>query len=266
MRTCLIVALLVLAAPAARADLEILNIQAVHGELGPVRTITETYPLDEIVYRFEVSGAKVNAEGKLDTVAKLRLTGPDGKVLVNNTVPLKGTLTFGGKSFPNDARLTLGEQAPPGDYLFKVTIEDNLANGSASFERKLTVKPAPFTIVRPRFYYDAEGKIPAPAKGVMGQTLHFRFSVLGCDRTKGEINTEMTLELFDKDGKTLLSKPAPATIHQKDPEIVKKVATLNFSGVLPLNRTGDFLLRVTVKDKLSMKTATFETPLHITNP
>ena len=61
-------------------------------------------------------------------------------------------------------------------------------------------------------------------------------------------------------------KPIRAAIHNEKPEEVKQITTIRFTGQLVLHRAGDFVLRVTVTDKMAKKKTTFEAPLRVTPP
>src|SRR5690349_10380516 len=63
-RTLLAAAVLVLAAGPASAKLELKDIKAVYGDLGPERKSLEYYAYDEVLFRFRVTGAKADKDGK----------------------------------------------------------------------------------------------------------------------------------------------------------------------------------------------------------
>jgi hypothetical protein len=268
MRLWLTATVLALSAASAPAELEIQHIQAVHGLLGPERQSLEVYPHDEIVFRFHITGVRVDAEGKVDSTLALRLTDESGTELIKEPPsPLKGVLALGGHTFVGNARLSLGPTVRPGTvYTLTVTVKDNLSSETAQFQRKLKAKAPAFAIVAPRFFFDPEGKVPAPAGGLVGQTLYFRLRAIGYDFTKGKIDSTMEMQLHDADGKELLPKALLVEIRNDDAATVKKASVLTFNGNFVLNRAGTFALRVTVTDRLGKKSATFETPLRVTAP
>lgn len=266
MRTCLTLAMVLWATTVAQAKLEIQNIQPVYGLLGPVRPNLDLYPHDQVLFRFVVSGVKVDAEGKIDTTMTLQMTDPAGKVLLNENSPLQGVLALGGNVFTVSARFNVGDQIPTGDYTLTVTVRDNLAGEEASFQRKLTAKPAGFRIVAPQFFYDSEGKVPAPVGGLVGQNLHFRLQGIGFERDQGKIDTAMIVQVLDAEGKEMLPKPILAELRSEDAAIVKKVASLTFNGKLALNRPGLFTLRIMLNDRLGKKNTQFEIPLEVRVP
>jgi hypothetical protein len=267
MRTLLAVSLLVLTPARSCAELEIKDIQSALGERGPERHTLEYFPEDEILIRYVVSGVRVDQEGKMDTRGKIRLTTAKGRVVREGDLKRQqGFLALGGGSYPAYVFLSLPPQAPAGEYTVSVTVEDLLASATATFERKVRVKPVEFAIVAQRFYRDAEAKVPAAAGGVLGDLLYVRFRVIGFERGRGGCEVEMNLQVVDKQGKELLPKPLQVAFRNKDPAELKKISHLNFDPNFALNRVGDFTLCISVTDKIAGKTTKFEAPLHVTAP
>ena len=89
---------------------------------------------------------------------------------------------------------------------------------------------------------------------------------IGIDRTQDKIDTAMTLEVLDAQGKEVQGKPNTGEVKNDDAEVVRKVSSVTYRGSVFLNRPGEFLLRVTITDRLGKKTAKFETPLRVTSP
>src|SRR5260370_28390145 len=192
---------LLLAATAAPAKVEIQNIKAAYGPLGPERKTLEVQPFDDLLLRFTVSGLKCDDEGKMDVTEVLKLTDADGKVILENKLPIKDVLPLGGNRMNLDAHLNLGDKIPEGAYTFSITVKDNLADESVSFERKVTATAPSFSIVSPEFFYDAENKVFAPAGGVVGQKLYFRMKGGGIDKSPGKVDAQMTSQVLAAKGK-----------------------------------------------------------------
>jgi hypothetical protein len=265
-RTALAAAVLLLSAAAARAEVKIENIEACYGRFGPVRKTLEFYPDDEVFFRYLVTGIKPTAEGGVDGELTIALTSPDSKELLGKKSPASGVLALGGGALAGTASVSLPPGAAPGKYTFTVTFKDNQSNGTASFERELTLKPAEFRIVSPQFSYDREGKVPAPVGGLLGQTLFIRMKVIGFDRTRGSIDTDMRVQVLDAAGKETMPKPITARVRSDNAEVVKQASSVTFSAELVLNRTGQYTLRVTVTDQVGKKTTRLQAPLKVTAP
>jgi hypothetical protein len=265
-RVLLAAALLALAASPASAKLEVEKVEACHGRLGPVRKSLDFYPFDEVWFRFAVTGARADDEGKVDVEVTWKLLDDRGKEVLAKKLPAKGPLTFGTDSFPAYVSFSLTEPAPAGEYLLKVSVKDNLSSDETAFEKKLTLKATEYAVVSPQFFHDAGYTVPAPAGGVVGEQLHFRLLVIGFDRAGGKIDNELTVQVLDKSGKELTPKPLRMTAQKDDEKVVKELPALDFGGWVVLTKAGEFTLRVTVTDNHTKKSATWEAPLKVTAP
>lgn len=265
-RSCLGLLTVLITTTVVQAKIDIEGVQAVYGIFGPERKSLETYPGDEMIFRFLVTGAKVDDNGQTDAVMSLKLTNNNNDVLLAQDFPIKGLLALGGNTFPAHARILLSEKTPPGDYNMTVTMADKLSNEKTSFQRKIICKPTEFALVAPEFFRDAEGKVAAQPGGLLSQVVYFRMRGIGIDRTKDKIDTTMTLEVLDAKGKEMMPKPIKVEIKNDDPDVVRQSAFVTYRGQVTLNRTGDFTLRITVTDNIAKKTIKFETPLKVTAP
>jgi hypothetical protein len=250
----------------AQAKLEITKIQAAYGPLGPERKVLEFYPNDEVFFRYRIAGAKVDDAGKLDLSVVVQVSAK-GKVLFENKGELKEAVIFGGPSIPGVANVALSGGVIPGEYTLQVTVKDNHAGETASFQRTVKVKASTFVIVAPQFFYDAGGKVPAPAGGLVGQALFFKLRVIGLDRSKGKIDTTMKVEISEAEGQEgLLSKPINASFKSEDPAVLKTVAYVTYDGHFALNREGSFVLKITITDRVADKSTVFSTVLNVKSP
>lgn len=248
------------------AKLEIKNIQPAHGPLGPARMSDDVYPLDEYLVRYQVAGVKANADGKAELEVFVRLINPDGKV-VYETKPTarKFDLSLGGDVVQTFGFVTFSEKAPPGEYKLTVTVRDKGSNETASFERKITCKPASFQIIVPRFFHDADLNVPAGTTLVAGETLHYRFRVIGFDVSQKRVGLIMRAVVVDADGKSLGAKPLEVKGETADP-IKADARRATFAGLAALSRPGEFKLRIEVEDTIGKKLTTFEMPIKVVAP
>jgi hypothetical protein len=258
--------LIVLGGTSAYAKLEIGNIQAAYGEVGPARSSLVYYPGDEILFRYMLTGVQTNDKGEVDIDIAFRLTDAKGHILLDKTTPAKAIAAFAGGCLPGSARATLGETLPPGIYRLRVVAKDKLSGDTASFEREVTFKATTFTSISQRFFLDADRKVPSGASGIVGQTLHFRIGVIGFDRSKGRIETRMDLEILDEKRKEVLARPRKAGYKNEEADSVKEVSLVNFDGFVTLNRVGNFRLRFNFTDHVGSQNSHFEVPLHVTEP
>lgn len=266
MRVAIAILLAALAVGPAVAKPEIKAIQASHGQLGPEREKPEYLLGDEVYVRFVVAGFTTDPDGRLAGELTMSVVDAKNKEILKKDIPIQQVLALGGGTFPGQVSVTIGEEFPVGEYTLRVTITDNLARASDSFERKFTCKAEEFALVSVRFSQDAEGRIPAPVGGVVSQTLFLKARGIGFDRGTGELDVEMTIQVFDLKGNPLMPKPIRKGVHSEDPKFVKAATAINLRGELTLNREGEFVLKVSLTDKVAKKTVTFETPLKVTKP
>jgi len=93
--------------------------------------------------------------------------------------------------------LALALNFKPGNYVIKITVNDKIHRESASFERKLKVRPAELAAIRLRFAYDEKGRVPAPAGGTLGQLLNFSVHVIGFDKSQAKMRVNMNVQLLN---------------------------------------------------------------------
>lgn len=251
----------------ALAKLEIKNVQPSHGLLGPARESDDVYPLDEYFVRYQVTGVKPDKDGKANLEVQAKLIGPDGKGVFDRKTPAaQRPLSLGGDSLESFGSFSFPEKAPEGEYKLTVTVHDLTANDTASFDRKLTCKPATFRILMPRFAHDAEGKVPASTIGLVGETVHYSLRVVGYDKSQKKVALVMRATIVDADGKDVGAKALEVKGDITDPAKAADSKHATFNGLVSLHRPGEFKLRISVEDTLGKKTVTFETPLKVLSP
>jgi hypothetical protein len=256
---------LVAVASAAHARVEVRDVQASHGQLGPERTSLDYLPGDEVFFRFTVAGARTTELGRLSGEIRLTLTDATGKAILRETSPVENPLAFGGDRFPAKAAVELGHQFPAGEYRLTVEFKDLISGESDSFTRTFTCKPAGFGLTRVRFSADEAGKSASRVGGVVGQPLHLNLAAVGFDRGRGKIDLEMEVRVLDADGRPVAPQPVRATAQSADPDAVRSATQVTFHAELTRTRPGDFVLKVTVTDRLSGRSATFESPMRVTD-
>ena len=234
--------------------------------LGPERKSSEYVSGDQVFVRYTVAGFQTDADGRTRAEFRLTVTDAGGKQVLRRETPLNQAFALGGDSLPGSASFDLGEDVPPGDYEIKVDVTDLISKEIASFRYKFTCKKEEFALLWVRFSHDAAGDVPAPAGGVVSQALHVRMKAVGFDRSKGEIDVEMEIAVFDAAGKPVMHRPFRTGVHNEKPDEVKQVTSLRLSSVLALNRSGTFTLRITVTDKVTKRVVVFESPLRVSAP
>jgi hypothetical protein len=261
------IAVVLAATPAvAEAKVEIRDVRAAHGMLGPERKSSEYVSGDQVYVRYTLAGFRTDANGRMRVELRLTVTDAAGKQVLRRDTPLNQTAALGGDSLPGFASFDLGDDVPPGDYEMKVEVTDLISKEMAAFRHKFACKKVEFALVQVRLFHDAAGEAPAPAGGLVSQTLHVKMKAVGFDRSKGEIDVEMEIVVLDAAGKPVMPRPFRTGVHNEKPEEVKQITNIRLSSALALNRSGNFTLRITVVDKLAKKSVVFETPLRVAAP
>jgi hypothetical protein len=258
------VVVFVLGADGLRAELKIENIQAAYARFGPVRQTLTVTSQDEIFFYFDVVGVQPDGASMINLVVRVEVADPSGKKVLANDNPTRGKLPLGGDRLAGVASVLFGATSAAGAYTLKVTTIDKLSGDKAAFQRTLTYQPGGFHIVSPQFFYDAERKIPAPLGGVAGQTLYVRLNVVGLDPGAVKLDTAMSLQVLDSQGKEMMRQPVVAVIREGSRAKIRQVQFVTFTASLTLTRAGDFTLRIVVDDRAGKQTARFEAPLVVT--
>lgn len=246
------------------AELKISNLQVRSYKFGPERPSLEIVPGDEVIFRFLVSGVKTDETGKMDAEIIQKITDPEGKVIVNTKELIQEPLAFAGDSFPYYVPLSTGVETLAGEYLVHITLKDNMTKTSTSIEKKVTVTKPNLGIVRPRLSYDPEGKSDALPNNPVGQRVYFRFFVVGFEREK-KVDLQIRVQIFDSEGKETLKKPLTLDIQTENPKEIEEIKTIPFNRFLYFTRAGEFKIVFTATDRVSNKSAKWESVIKITD-
>jgi hypothetical protein len=262
--TCSALGFIMLATP-AWAELKIRDITPTYGPLGPVRQSLAVPAGDELFFRYTITGVHTDQAGRADGELRVKLTGPEGHILLNHRAPIQRVLALGGQTLPATANVSFGPDTPPGDYEVTVTFRDTLSSELAFFKRKVKCAKPAFALVRLRLSHDERGTSPA-AGGMLGQTIHVRCNAIGFDRTQAKVRVVLAMLTTDAEERPLMPVPIQVQLATEDPEQVAKLRSVDFSGSLTLNRVGAFSLCLTAVDEVTGKRAEVRVPLHVTSP
>ena len=254
-------ACLACAGPAC-AELEITQVRACYGPRGPERKSLEAVPGDQVFFSFRMQGLATDADGKVDMAMHMEIRDPAG-ITQSQKIPSRDVLSLGGGTLTAVTNLNLGPQAIPGEYSIKVTIVDNLAKGTASFERTVTCKKLEFAIAQLGFFLDKEGKLPGSSTGIVGQALHMRLLAVGFDRTQPKLKIIMLVQTLDKKGTELMPQPLRVEAATEDANAIATIPGVGFNAFLTPNRPGEFSLRITLIDDVSQRKTELTVPFTI---
>ncbi len=256
---------LVLLASTAQAQLKIEKVHGAYGPLGPERPSHDYCLQDRFVIRWLTTGLTLDSEGMIDSELTWKFTAPDGKVVFTQSIPQKGKIFLGGGGGPGSVQGMLDDPTlVPGDYQVELTVKDNLTSKEATAFYPVHVKPVEFALTRAGFSYDAEGAVPAPAGGVVGQSLCFRARVLGFSVDEGHIHLEHSMQVLDAKGRPQMPQPLHGSVKRYSPLLESHDDShIDIAFPVRFNRAGDFTLCVTAEDKIANKTVQLRIPLHV---
>jgi hypothetical protein len=252
-------------AAAPPASLEIRNITAAYGRLGPPRPDLRLLPYDQVFFRFELAGVKTDAEGQADISTAVSITDPKGKTTGGEPLAAKVPLVLGGGRLAGFATAFLTPEQKPGLYTIRVRVKDALSGKEAEFVRQLELLDERFGAASLNFSADPEGNVPAPAGGAAGSAVFVRYLIVGFAK-KGKVDVEVETRILDEAGKDTLPKPMKSRLFSDKPAEFRDVRTLTVVNSVLLHRPGRFLLEITLTDKVGDSQAFVRLPLTVASP
>ena len=250
-------------APAQGDKLDLTNLRITHGLQGPTRASNKFLPGDPVFLAFDIDGISVSKEGKVAYTMGLDVTDAAGKSW-HKVEPTERVefAPLGGNKMPGRAFVTLGVDAPPGEYKVALTTTDNVSKAKGSFEYKFEVLKPDLGIIGVYASMDPEGKTPAHTTGFVGGGVWVQFAATGFKRDSAKKNQpelKFDMTTLDEKGTPTMKEPLSVTataLDEKDP-----IYRMRF--YLPMTRTGKFAARMTVTDKVANKSVTFDLPVTV---
>lgn len=241
------------AAPAQPGTLQLTNVRATYGYLGPARSGSNYLPGDKIFLMFDIDGLKVNDQGQVFFRMGMTLRDTKGKEhFKQEPLEQQRLLSLGGTKVPAFAHANIGADQPPGEYVFEVLVQDPTTKREAKHESKFTIDKKQFGIVRFGLFYDDQANFPAPPVAVPGQAFFTSFAVVGFDRDKAKKQPDLLAEMHVLDDK---GKPINKPLTGEVKELLESVQGVPLQFILSLNRPGKYKVLLKATDKLTNKTA-----------
>jgi hypothetical protein len=261
--TLTLAAALALTPSQGSAKLSLTNLRVTYGLQGPDRKANKYLPGDPVFLAFDIDGITIGKDGKVAYTMGLDVTDKAGKSWhkVDPTERVEFA-PLGGSKMPGRAFVTLGVDAPPGEYTVKLTTVDSVTRASASFEHKFEVLKPDLGLIQVYASQDADGRTPAHTTGFVGGSVWVMFAATGFKRSEAKKNQpdlrfEMTT--VDDKGVPTMAQPIVADVDKLDDML--PTCPMRFN--LPFTRAGKFAARLTVTDKVANKTATFDLPITV---
>ena len=207
-------------------------------------------------------GVTVGDDGKIDVLSRVDLLDTAGrtmKTLISNRQ--NGELPLGGSelSFVLTGALPDGLQ---GEHSIRVTVEDQVSRRTVTGDLRIVLSdPTELSLVHLRTTIDEQLRLPCDVFPV-GKKAFVAYGAGGCAIADGKSAVESTVTVLDASGKPVDAKPNHQVGEAEQPAYAT-TGRMNGYSVIGLNRAGDFLLQVRVKDKISGKEVTGELPIRV---
>jgi hypothetical protein len=243
------------------SNLALTNARLTYGILGPTRTSEQFLPGDNVVLSFDITGATVNADGKVKYAVGMEVMDKSGKVHYRQAARDMEVSSRPGSTLPACANGRVGFYQAPGTYTIKVTITDRSSNSEQQLTREIEVLPKAFGIVRFALTRDEDGNVPLPAITAR-QPFWVNFGLVGMTRhqTNGNPDIHVELQVTDESGSPALKEPSTGAVSKNVP---KQAMEIPLQFELKLAKAGKYKLELSAVDKLSGKRAALSIPVQV---
>jgi hypothetical protein len=247
----------------AAQPLRIEGIEFCQGPIGPARP-AQYLEHESVCVRFRVLNPARAGSNCASMTTQAEIIGPTGKVNQAPRYADTGALMLGA-SYTSNVSFRLQHEDPPGEYIYRCTVRDNLTWRTASFQRKFTILPRTFGMTAPEFYADPEGKFPAPHAGFCLQRLYFRYYALRVESPGGKFELDTTFVALDAKTGQPVAVAFDKTLRTELP-LPTQPTDVYVGGYVGLHQAGEFILRFSIKDLTSGKTASRDVPVRVLAP
>lgn len=250
MNTTMIAGLFALLQTVSAQGLALDNFRIPNGVYGTSRPASQAFlPGELVLLAFDLSGLKVVGEGRSVYGVGLTMTGPDGKVLVDQEPrPTEAILPLGGGRVPAFVAAELPINLPPGTYTMSVRATDFVGKTEGKGSRQIEVAPKKFGIVRITNSFGTGDA--APNYGLPGQQFILRYSLAHCtlDPKTLRCRAEIRIRLLDDKGTAITAKPLITEIRDVLDETTR-VCPCTYP--IQPNRPGRFQIEIEAVDLLA---------------
>lgn len=231
------------------------------GIYGSLRGDARWVPGELISLAFDIGGLQPSAEGRYRFTVNLVLEDASGKAVFADdadATPLAG----GAGKVRHFVQLPTGLDQAPGRFKLKLAVQDRVAKRTATATQDLTLAAPEFALVRPQCSLDPFGQVPAPAVGVVGQTLHFNWAAVHFKTNpQADAGSRVRVEVAVVDGDQRPTGRKPSVTEFTNLESSQRVLPLRYE--FPLERPGQFKIVVKATDVVAGKSAELILPVWV---
>ena len=229
------------------------------GQLRPAMYLAgEQVPICGTLY-----GVATGTDDKIDILIRVDLLDGSGKTVKPLFAERAGhCLSFGGSEYNFGVHGNLPTDVL-GEHRIRVTVEDQVTMRTATRELLVTVEDSTtFALVHFRTTIDEQLRVPTDVFPV-GRRAFVAFGVHGCGIADGKSEIAATLTVADSSRKEIVGAKPIELAGSADQPIYATTGVMKGFMVAGLNQSGNFLLRVKVKDVVSGKEVTGELPIRV---
>jgi hypothetical protein len=246
----------------SEARLAVSNVRPTLCPLGPARADTNYLPGDVVHVTFNVSGLKLDNDGRYRVEARLVVEDAAGKAVATEEygkIPARLGVLAGGKT-RFAFRHLIPFDAPASTYKAKLQLNDLIGNQSTTVEHAFRVVAPTFGLIRFVSGRGPFGQAETPCLGTVGEVLFLGVHAVGLSKGKdNQGHLEVRVEVQDAQGK-VLGKPQTSEFNA-----VNTNEPLFLKFELPLDQAGKYQVVLKAIDKASTpsRSATLTVPVTV---
>jgi hypothetical protein len=239
--------------------LEFKNVHATYGPFGAPRPGKSMRPGDLYFINFDMVGMNTDAKGVARYEITLEVFDPKGKSVFKDSTKKAVVTALGGSSVPENARVILGSDQPPGKYKIVVTVLEDVSKGPKQLVQEIELLPHEFDIIF----------VAAQSTSFVGADYMLEYALVDMARDAKQLpKLTVTTRLVDEaTGKPTVAEPMINKLPDDwDPKVLPNVAKpgpVPVSSPMFLNRPGRFRVELEIRDEISKKTLKFSYTLTV---
>lgn len=253
---------------AALGQLDI-DLQLTQGEFGSVRSDSIYFENETIHAAARIVGLNRDNTSKGNLSFDALLVDESGRTLLRKKLgPFSYEQCLGGNSlvFPFSLETNYASGIPQRLRL-SLAVTDLVTGATGTADQEIVANPDNELHTTGHWIsLDEEGKVPAGSTLHVCQVYYLRGTVVGFTPRNFTVDLDLSLRGVDLSGNALSPLEMTSTHSQKLSRYSDPPKSAQFYQIFGLNRSGEFALRVMVKDKHSGKTATTDLPITVIPP
>ncbi|GEM_PF-5638615 len=245
----------------ATGDITLENMRKVVSEYGPEKKEARYMPGEKVYLLFDAVGAE-EKDGQVAFILRFEALTPSGESLGKyDGEEQKAADVFGRGSIRCSVFVGLPPDAPAGMYSVNVSVEDRVGGKKAETKVEFEVVAPELTTINPRLVVDSAGENGHGPFVADGESLYYRFTVVGLKTENGKAKLSVDLVILDGAGKAIRTLP-----YFVDTEVEVADGLVHVPMGIHFTGRGKYTVRGVVKDLLAGKETVCDLPVHLLAP